>query len=347
MAYSFGGGVQAQLGATDYSSYLRGSLQGAEGVAAGGAAMGKGIANLGAGIGEGIKKYQQNKVLQAEIMGGVEENIDFLTKNNPNFIKEAPPEVQKIMGRMADGKGVSVSQSAYLKSWSDSTTKRTKVNIDKNAFASSIALNEDGTPPTGQQAAMRYFAAGGEDKSVLGSLLAYGNNALEVEALEKRIIGQGLANDQTKQGIEGTTPITQFQKRQLENQEYEIAARTASSNADRIVKYYSEGQKLKAGDKKTLVIDGKDVPAVWDGNDWMFESSGKQIWYEPKVDILGNVVGQQQLSELGFGAQATDTNDPLGAGAQSLNQTQLQAKAWAEANPKDPRAKRILQSLGL
>jgi hypothetical protein len=231
MAYSFGGGVRPELGKTDYSGYLQGALTGAQGVAAGGAAIGQGIANLGAGIGEGIKKYQQNKFLQAEIMGGVEENIDFLTKNNPNFIKEAPPEVQKIMGRMADGKGVSVSQSAYLKSWSDSTTKQAKLNIENNAFASAIAFNEDGIAPTGQQAAMRYFAAGGQDNRVIGSLLAYGNNALEVEALEKRIIGQGLANDQTQQGIEGTTPITPFQKRQLENQSAEIAARQAAADA--------------------------------------------------------------------------------------------------------------------
>ena len=217
MAYSFGGGVRPELGRTDYSGYLQGALTGAQGVAAGGAAIGQGIANLGAGIGEGIKKYQQNKFLQAEIMGGVEENIDFLTKNNPNFIKEAPPEVQKIMGRMADGKGVSVSQSAYLKSWSDSTTKQAKLNIENNAFASAIAFNEDGIAPTGQQAAMRYFAAGGQDNRVIGSLLAYGNNALEVEALEQR--------------NKGTTPITPFQQKQLDNQSAEIAARQAAADA--------------------------------------------------------------------------------------------------------------------
>jgi hypothetical protein len=339
MAYSFGGGVRPELGRTDYSGYLQGALTGAQGVAAGGAAIGQGIANAGAGIGEGIKKYQQNKFLQAEIMGGVEENIDFLTKNNPNFIKEAPPEVQKIMGRMADGKGVSVSQSAYLKSWSDSTTKKTKVDIDKNAFLQSITP-VDGKDPTGNESAFRYFQLGGTDRNAIATLLALANEPVNAQL-------RNLQVTEATQNTTGTTPITPFQKRQLKNQEYEIAARTASSNADRIAKYYSEGQKLKAGDKKTLVIDGKNVPAVWDGNDWMFESSGKQIWYEPKVDLLGNVVGQQQLSELGFGAQAADTNDPLGAGAQSLNQTQLQAKAWAEANPKDPRAKRILQSLGL
>tara|TARA_R110000823_G_scaffold297563_1_gene417752 strand:- start:5704 stop:6729 length:1026 start_codon:yes stop_codon:yes gene_type:complete len=340
MAYSFGAGVRPELGKTDYSGYLQGALTGAQGVAAGGAAIGQGIANAGAGIGEGIKKYQQNKVLQAEIMGGVEENIDFLTKNNPNFIKEAPPEVQKIMGRMASGKGVSVSQSAYLKSWSDSTTKKTKVDIDKNAFLQSITP-VDGKDPTGNESAFRYFQLGGTDRNAITTLLALADEPVNAQLRNLKVT-------EATQNITGITPITLFQERQLKNQENEIAARTASSNADRIFKYYSEGRKLKAGDKQTLVIEGKDVPAVWDGNDWMFESSGKQIWYEPKVDFLGNVVGQQQLSAMGLGVATADPNDPLGdgAGAQPLNETQLQAKAWAEANPKDPRAKRILQSLG-
>tara|TARA_R110000823_G_scaffold310100_1_gene434804 strand:+ start:1434 stop:3086 length:1653 start_codon:yes stop_codon:yes gene_type:complete len=72
MAYSFGGGVQAQLGATDYSSYLRGSLKGAEGVAAGGAAIGQGIANLGQSIGTAITEGQKKKKEKAAVDGAVD-----------------------------------------------------------------------------------------------------------------------------------------------------------------------------------------------------------------------------------------------------------------------------------
>ena len=192
MAYGFGTGVKAGLGATDYSNYLRGALYGAQMQAEGGAAIGQGIQSALGSIGQGIKKYQENKVLQAEIMGGIEGNIDFLVKKRPEAIATAPPEVQKILARMEEGKGVSLKDSAYLKSWSDSTTKQVKLNIDNNAFTSAIAFNEDGTAPTGQQAAMRYFAGGGEDKSVLGSLLAFGNNALEVEALKQKTEGLAL-----------------------------------------------------------------------------------------------------------------------------------------------------------
>ena len=61
MAYSFGGGVRPELGKTDYSGYLQGALTGAQGVAAGGAAMGKGIEKLIAGAAEGVTKYLDRK----------------------------------------------------------------------------------------------------------------------------------------------------------------------------------------------------------------------------------------------------------------------------------------------
>jgi hypothetical protein len=65
MAYSFGGGVRPELGKTDYSGYLQGALTGAQGVAAGGSAIGQGIANLGATIGGAIKEYNAKKEQKA------------------------------------------------------------------------------------------------------------------------------------------------------------------------------------------------------------------------------------------------------------------------------------------
>lgn len=141
MAYGFGTGVQAGLGATDYSNYLRGALSGAQMEAQGTAAIGQGIQNALGSIGQGIKKYQENKVLQAEIMGGVEGNVDFLVKNSPEAIASAPPEVQKILGRMEEGKGVSLKDSAYLKSWSDSATKQVKAAALSNTLTG-LGINE-------------------------------------------------------------------------------------------------------------------------------------------------------------------------------------------------------------
>ena len=76
MAYSFGGGVRPELGRTDYSGYLQGALTGAQGVAAGGAAMGKGIEKLIAGAAEGVNKYMDRK-----------ETKELLETSRPRFIE--------------------------------------------------------------------------------------------------------------------------------------------------------------------------------------------------------------------------------------------------------------------
>ena len=76
MAYSFGAGVRPELGKTDYSGYLQGALTGAQGVAAGGAAMGKGIEKLIAGAAEGVNKYMDRK-----------ETKELLETSRPRFIE--------------------------------------------------------------------------------------------------------------------------------------------------------------------------------------------------------------------------------------------------------------------
>lgn len=66
MAYGFGTGVQAGLGATDYSNYLRGALSGAEMSAQGQAAIGQGIQNALSSIGVGLQQRAVTKEKMAE-----------------------------------------------------------------------------------------------------------------------------------------------------------------------------------------------------------------------------------------------------------------------------------------
>ena len=61
MAYGFGTTVNPQLGAVDYSNYLRGALTGAYMQAEGTAAIGQGIQNALSSIGVGVQKYMKNK----------------------------------------------------------------------------------------------------------------------------------------------------------------------------------------------------------------------------------------------------------------------------------------------
>jgi hypothetical protein len=64
---TFGQGVNASLGKTDYSNYLAGALQGARGVAAGGQSIGQGVANLGQQVGAGIEAYAKKKQEDKEL----------------------------------------------------------------------------------------------------------------------------------------------------------------------------------------------------------------------------------------------------------------------------------------
>jgi hypothetical protein len=66
MAYGFGTGVQAGLGATDYSNYLRAALSGAQMEAQGTAAIGQGIQNALGSIGSGIAMRGERKEKMAE-----------------------------------------------------------------------------------------------------------------------------------------------------------------------------------------------------------------------------------------------------------------------------------------
>lgn len=145
MAYGFGSGVQAELGTTDYSNYLRGALSGAQMQAQGGAAIGAGVQNALAGIGKGIQKYQENKILSSEIMGGVEANIDFLANNNPEAITNAPEEVAKILKGIDKGNGIGIKDASYLATWSGNALKNTLYNEEKEQRNKEFAAKQQDT----------------------------------------------------------------------------------------------------------------------------------------------------------------------------------------------------------
>ena len=176
--------------------------------------------NALANIGQGIQKYQENKVLQSEIMGGVEQNLDFLIGSDPESLQNAPKAVQDVLRRMEDGKGVGLKDAAYLNSWSQSAAQQARVNIENNALASAFARNLDGTLPTGQESVINYINAGGQDPSVFPSLLNVGSDSLKREKLEQELTGK--------------VPLTLFEERQLKLQEAasDVAAEKAQRDAD-------------------------------------------------------------------------------------------------------------------
>jgi hypothetical protein len=95
MAYGFGTGVQAGLGATDYSNYLRGALSGAQMEAQGSAAIGQGIQNALGSIASGIAMRGERKEKMAErdrLLAEQEQerkgNIDFASSAIKDYMED-------------------------------------------------------------------------------------------------------------------------------------------------------------------------------------------------------------------------------------------------------------------
>lgn len=87
MAYGFGQGIQAGLGAIDYSTIARGGQMAAQGVMQGAQSMAQGIAALGQGVGMGIQQYnkkQEEKKQKEQAVGMLGEML----KSNPQIAKQ-------------------------------------------------------------------------------------------------------------------------------------------------------------------------------------------------------------------------------------------------------------------
>lgn len=75
MAYSFGGGVRPELGRTDFTPFLQGSVRGAEMQAKGAENMAAGVSQFLTKAGEGVKAYQENKAINTMFNSTVDDAI--------------------------------------------------------------------------------------------------------------------------------------------------------------------------------------------------------------------------------------------------------------------------------
>ena len=98
---TFGQGINAQLGAIDYSAYQRGAAQGAQ-------SIGQGLANLGQEVGAGLKKrgeYKDNVNSAKKLIAGLKD------------LKSIPEDVKTQMGLLGaqiDDPNLSLSQQSAL-----------------------------------------------------------------------------------------------------------------------------------------------------------------------------------------------------------------------------------------
>lgn len=194
---TFGQGINAQLGAIDYSAYQRGAAQGAQ-------SIGQGLAGLGQGIGVVVKErkeYKNNVASAKKLIAGLN------TLNIPDDVKKQ----MGTLGAQIDDPNISLSEQSAIatrlssladgivgaglkQSFEDAKNKRISDAIN--------AATTKQTPEEFTASANRTLAGGTEpafqprvDMSKLGTLLGAGMSASEVAALQNAqsnaIIAQG------------------------------------------------------------------------------------------------------------------------------------------------------------
>jgi hypothetical protein len=97
---TFGQGINAQLGAIDYSAYQRGAAQGAQ-------SIGQGLANLGQEVGAGLKKrgeYKNNVTSAKKLIAGLN------TLNIPEEVKTQ----MGVLGAQIDDPNISLSEQSAI-----------------------------------------------------------------------------------------------------------------------------------------------------------------------------------------------------------------------------------------
>jgi hypothetical protein len=93
---TFGSGINAQLGAIDYSPILRGAQAQAQGILAGGQGIARGIESMGGSLAKGVEKHYEQQD-QMKVMLG---ELDMIRKASPEAFKNVDPKVAE---RIAKG----------------------------------------------------------------------------------------------------------------------------------------------------------------------------------------------------------------------------------------------------
>jgi hypothetical protein len=156
MAYGFGSGVRAELGATDYSNYLRGALTGAQMQAQGGAAIGAGVQNALANIEQGIQSFQkrqkENSILTGQIgamaqQAGVGELLD--EKNKKLLGEFIDPEkelnnkkLSQLMASLSVASAENRKNQEYAQKAMEFQLKIDNVNAEREQAARRFELQE-------------------------------------------------------------------------------------------------------------------------------------------------------------------------------------------------------------
>jgi len=135
MALAFGGGVRPELGRTDYTPFLQGSVAGAQMQARGGESIGAALANLGQDFAAGIEKYQQNKKITAEMLGNVEGVISVY----PEVVANAPASIAPLLEKLVTNGTVNQKEAMMLHGYVAGQEKALESKAKQNLVAAQAA----------------------------------------------------------------------------------------------------------------------------------------------------------------------------------------------------------------
>lgn len=149
MAYSFGGGVRPELGRTDFTPFLQGSVRGAEMQAKGAENFAKGVASAGDSVADGVKTYFANKELVASRIGKIEGGM-----SDPEVMKRvmASKRGRKHMETMEKTGTLPLIASAELFSLVNEATEATATDMKRQMLESNLKLNAFKMSPPGPEA---------------------------------------------------------------------------------------------------------------------------------------------------------------------------------------------------
>jgi hypothetical protein len=268
MALAFGGGVRPELGRTDYTSFLQGSLAGSQMAARGGESIGKALAGMGQDFATGIEKYQQNKKITAEMIG----NAEGIISANPNIIAEAPPVVGKLLQELQERGTLPMHKAMQLNGYlagqekaleSKAKIEQAKVQNEYTALRSSIIkqqqTDQDALSRIAQNIQMfrnpegkldaqdivsTFVSFGGRDTSVLKQFLESGEEEFKPTAERLEVPGTDRFADVVRTGPKTTQVLPEIGEVKLPAS---IADRQAQETfINEAGKLWKEGNRLGA-----------------------------------------------------------------------------------------------------
>ena len=201
---TFGQGINAQLGAIDYSPIQRGSAVGAQLAAQGGQMIGQGLSNLGQEIGKGVETYFKKQDIMKAQLG----EIKSWAETDPAYLATLPPKF------LEDAKNGKLKTRDVTEQYSHGAMIRKNRN-EKIQNDLVIAHTAAYNAAAGDDAAKKSMAIDQKDAAdLVGSTLVSGGKALNLTGVAPRVaaLAQAAWNSTYGDKVKVDETVKQYKK---------------------------------------------------------------------------------------------------------------------------------------